>query len=212
MNIAFSVNNFFDYNSNFDMFVLKVISSREDLYKINMLLSEFENDTSKLLFTFKFALGITRESYWLLYRFYNDYKKDLESLYNFNEIEVVYEEITKTNDGHEKDKCFASTFLFDIRNEIFHYTEKNEVQAILKENQYSSTIEIGETSASTRFPFVNNIFADFITKKWTTYTDDNKNNQDLNSCMKKIAEFGGSIAKIFDLIIGGFFEKKNMFK
>lgn len=60
----------FDSNNHFDMIMLSILTARDDLNNINMLLDENKEDAYMSVFIFKLSLGITKMRICLHMKYY----------------------------------------------------------------------------------------------------------------------------------------------
>ena len=82
----------FDSNNHFDMIMLSILTARDDLNNINMLLDENKEDAYMSVFIFKLSLGITKNAYMLAYEVFQNefYKNKLKSMNNWKKVEEKY--------------------------------------------------------------------------------------------------------------------------
>lgn len=209
--IKFIPSDLFDSNNHFDMIMLSILTARDDLNYINMLLDEKKEDTYMSVFIFKLSLGIAKNAYMLAYEIFqnNSYKNRLKSMNNWEKVEEKYNKLVECNGGNGTDS-FSYKVLNKIRNQAFHYPYKkgnlDNISKIVKQLKNEElTIKIsseGYANYSTDAIFIN-----YINKIWKEYTGDgiNDETEQLSCLIKKIKEIVILLSKLFDLITIGYF-------
>ena len=115
----------FDSNNHFDMIMLSILTARDDLNNINMLLDENKEDAYMSVFIFKLSLGITKMRICLHMKYFKNefYKNKLNHLNNWKKVEEKYNKLVECNSGNGTDS-FSYKVLNKIRNQAFHYPYK----------------------------------------------------------------------------------------
>ena len=209
--IKYIMSDLFDRNDYFDMITLSVLTAKDDLNYINILLDEKKEDTFLSVFILKLSLGIAKNAHMLAYQIFKNesYINKLKSMNNWKEIEGKYKELVECNGGNGTDS-FSFKVLNEIRNQAFHYSYKkpdlDNISKIVEELKNDQlTIKIyneGQTCYSMDVIFIN-----YMNKVWKEYVGDDINNEStqIRCLFNKIKEITILTANLFNLIIIGYF-------
>jgi len=201
----------FDSNNHFDMIMLSILTARDDLNNINMLLDENKEDAYMSVFIFKLSLGITKNAYMLAYEVLQNefYKNKLKSMNNWKKVEEKYNKLVECNSGNGTDS-FSYKVLNKIRNQAFHYPyKKRDLDNISKivEQLKDEELIIKISSEGYAHYSTDTIFINYINIIWKEYMGDGINDEaeQLSRLIKKIKEVVILLFNLFDLITIGYF-------
>ncbi len=208
--IRYIPSDLFDSKNYFHMIILSIMTARDDLNNINMLLDDKKEDIYMSAFIFKLSLGIAKNAYMLAHNvFKNDnYKDILKSMNNWEMIEEKYSKLVECNGGNDT-ASFSYKVLNEIRNQVFHYSYKNrDLDNISKiiEQLKNEELTIKISSEGSACYSTDTIFINYINKIWREYSGSASNDEveQLSYMVKKIKEIVILLANLFDLISIGY--------
>jgi hypothetical protein len=210
--VKLNLSELFDKNIEFDVQMLSVFTARDDLYRINDLILKNIEVTPKLMFLFKFSIGITKESYTLLFKLFKTFKNEFSTMYNETVIIQKYEKLRVLNNEYDKEKknYFSIKVLKNIRNQTFHYCDTKEfIDIINKIGNIESSMTIGDTRGEIYHTFADELYLAIAFNYYKEYKKITDEKENAKMFIKELAEFGIAIAQVFDEIIDGFLQKKS---
>jgi len=207
---VFNLDKFIDKDDKYHLWIISFAIALQDLTTINKILyNRIKSGESRNMYFFKLCIGHLREAFNLIRKAFND-EEIKKHLVQIDGIQQMYQEIVKINDGESEDS-FGKAVLFEIRNNIFHYSDEEKDFAIIKDtlndmyrSGFVSRIKLCNPSKTDMFTsdyiFAEEIQLNVFEKLGLNY----KNRLDVKELFDKLIELTMKIIRILELIIDDF--------
>lgn len=199
--MEFNFSDIININNNFDLFILKAITAREDLRKSTILMEYGQKEMGLMFFVFKIKVGFLNECRLLLGKLFSpEFQADLKKLPN-------YEKILELKNQIDENKNINNEVMNTMRNFTFHYNKMYDLDWLFKDKNFKdfkAEFEIGTNLREVTYQFTDEIYMQMLSKHYYGEFNSDISSEKISEMITEIADWGHLHMEILEAVIEGF--------